>query len=102
MKTDTQGRIVLMGIRFDNPLDGDGTYPKRNYKQGKESARISFESFYLDSYVTDGVSVKAYGSYELKALSNGRMFIDGRELKDEAEIETAKSLFDGLRKLKLV
>lgn len=101
MKTDNHGKVVLMGIRFDNPLDGDGTYPKRNHKTGKESARISFESFCLDTYVTDGMNVKSYGSYELKLLSNGKAYLDGREFKDSDEISTVNSLFEGMRKLKL-
>ena len=96
MNLTKDGKVRISGLAYDNPLDTE--YPKRAYAEGKESARISFRSIWLDRYGRgeDG-HVKSYSSEELKLLSNGKVFLDGRELKDESSIETAKEIFKFLK-----
>ena len=98
MKTDRQGKIKLCGIGgFDNPLDS-ATYPKRLYAEGKESARISFRRIWVDRYMFDSCGrFVEYWSCELKLLSNGKCFLDGREIKDKDEIENVNEIFTNLK-----
>ena len=90
MKTEG-GKISLGGVAgFDNPLDYP--YPKKNYSEGKESARISYRRIWLDRYA-DG----EYGSWELKLLSNGKAFLDGVELRKGDDMDTVNEIFAGLK-----
>lgn len=76
---------------FDNPLDR-GDYPKKDYSEGKVSKRISYRKIWLDRYAEDG-----YGSYSLEILSNGKCFLEGRELKQENDVKTVREIFDNLK-----
>lgn len=85
------GKISLGGFDgFDNPLDRP--YPKKDYSEGKESARISYRKIWLDCY-----SFSEYWSCELKLLSNGKCFLDGKELKQDDDVKTVKEIFNGLK-----
>ena len=91
-----EGRVSLGGIDgFDNPLDKP--YPKKNYSTGKESARISFRKIWLDRYVTDGQRTIEYCSCELKLLSNGKAYLDGKEIRDSDEVKTVMEIFDCIK-----
>lgn len=96
MKLDGEGKILLNGIGFDNPLDRS-PYPKRDYSEGKESARISFRKIWLDRYVKDGIRTVEYWSCELKLLSNGKAYLDGKEIKDSDDVKTVKEIFENIK-----
>lgn len=98
MKTDG-GKISLGGLDgFDNPLDIP--YQKKLYSDGKESARISYRKIWLDRYVRDcrdSNAISEYWSCELKILSNGKCFLDGRELKKKEDVDAVNEIFNGLK-----
>lgn len=96
MKLNEKCKVVLNGLDFDNPLDLN-PYPKKDYSTGKESARISFRKIWLDRYVTDGQRTIEYWSCELKLLSNGKAYLDGKEIKDSDEVKTVKEIFDNIK-----
>lgn len=95
MKIDGE-KISIGGLDgFDNPLDRP--YPKKDYSEGKESARISYRKIWIDRYVKSRDNSNEYWSCELKILSNGKCFLDGKELKQNDDVETVKEIFDGLK-----
>ena len=95
MKLTIDGKIVLNGLECDNPLDRE-PYPKKDFREGKESARISFKSIWIDRYpVKDGR--REYWSCELKILSNGKSFLDGKEIKTAEERGTVDEIFKNLK-----
>jgi len=96
MKTNG-GKISIGGFDgFDNPLDRP--YPKKEYSEGKESARISYRKIWIDRYVRERPDrFSEYWSCELKILSNGKCFLDGKELKQSEDVETVKEIFNGLK-----
>ena len=84
--------MVLNGIDFSNPLETD-SYPRKDYSDGKESARISYKRIWLDHYQ----GTTEYWSCELKLLSNGKAFLDGKEIRDASEIASVREIFDNLK-----
>ena len=92
------GKISLVGIDgFDNPLDAP--YPKKDYSEGKESARVSFRRIWLDRYVWSREKPNTFTEYwscELKLLSNGKCLLDGREMKSPDDISATKEIFSNL------
>ena len=97
MKLTSTGKVSFNGAEYDNPLDFQ-PYPKRNYLEGKESARVSFRRIWIDGYTLspDGEGNESYYSSELKVLSNGKATLDGRELKGD-ELANAREIFDNLQ-----
>lgn len=93
------GKISLNGIDgFDNPLDRP--YPKKDYSEGKESARISYRKIWIDRYARSEkqpYTFYEYSSCELKLLSNGKCFLDGRELKQKEDVEAVNEIFSNLK-----
>ena len=65
------GKISLNGIDgFDNPLDKP--YPKKDYSEGKESARITYRKIWIDRYVRNKDKPNIFSEYwscELKILT---------------------------------
>lgn len=97
MKT-VNGKIAFSGYGdFFNPLDSP--YPKKDYSEGKESARISYKKIWIDgyNYSADKPNQPSdFFSSELKMLSNGKCFIDGREIKRNDEIENVREIFKNI------
>ena len=98
MKTDGD-KISLGGFDgFDNPLDKP--YPKNDYSEGKESARISYRKIWIDRYVKSKNKPNIFSEYwscELKILSNGKCFLDGKELKQSDDVEAVREIFNELK-----
>ena len=80
---------------LDNPLDRP--YPRRDYDEGKVSARISYRRIWLDRYIFDGMRQVGYWSCELKVLSNGKCYLDGREIKNPDEAKRAREIVDSIK-----
>lgn len=90
------GKLILNGNEYDNPLDG--TILKREYAEGKESPRISFKRIYISRYIFDNKGVQTeYQSCELKLCSNGKVFLDGKEIKDNEEVSSVKEIFNSIK-----
>lgn len=95
--TLNHGLLEIGGMAgFGNPLDSP--YPRKQYAEGKESARISFKSIWIDRYIRgeDG-HMKEFQSCQLKLLSNGKAYLDGKELKDEKDRKSASEIFTNLK-----
>lgn len=97
MKLDCD-TVSIGGIDgFDNPLISL-PYPKKDYAEGKKSARISFRSIWLNRYGRDANGrLVEFRSCNLELLSNGKCFLDGKELKRKEDIDTAKEIFTALK-----
>ena len=99
MKLNETGKVALNGLDFDNPLDFN-PYPKKEYSEGKESARISYRKIWIDRYVRNKDKPNVFSEYwscELKILSNGKCFLDGKELKQSDDVETVREIFNRLK-----
>ena len=96
MKT-ADGKITLRGIGgFDNPLDSP--YPKKDYSEGMESKRISYKSILLDRRIrNDRGDIVECWFCVLKLLSNGKCFLDGRELTQKEDVSTVNEIFSNLK-----
>lgn len=90
------GKLILNGIDFDNPLDNP--IFKRNYSEGKDSPRISFRQIWLDRYIIDcKAATSEYQAWALKLCSNGKVYLDEKEIKDKDDVSSVKEIFNQIR-----
>ena len=96
MKLTPDGKVTIGGREYDNPLDRS-PYPKKDYSEGMASARISFKSIWIDSYPLNHRGEREFWSCEMRLLSNGKAFIDNKEIKSADDVETVKEIFKNLK-----
>lgn len=84
METAADGRVRLNGMLFD--------FPQGPVAEGKDGARTSFRSVWLDRYVMEGLFVSEYASSELRLLSTGRAFLDGEKVL-QSDIPKVQEIF---------
>lgn len=91
------GKVVFKGLLFENPLN-DATYPKRSYKEWKETQKTSYRTIWIDRYIYEKNDAPcAFESCELKISNRNKVFLDDVELKDADDIANAIEIFSNLK-----
>lgn len=89
------GKLILDGVVYESPLDEP--YDKRKYKEWKETQKTSFRSIWLDQYIYNNSESVYYASLELKISNRNKVFLDGKELKNEDDVKSVIDVFNNIK-----